>query len=138
MSQVTKSNNQGLFEILVAVAWIDGEIQAEEKEFLTKIAAEQNLELPEDLLNNYQAVSTSQCYDLLKDYLGSNPNSEDYNNLLSAVSTLIYSDNDIATEEASLLTKIQNLDPHATTSNSTFDKLIGKIQKLYQKGVNRV
>lgn len=138
MSQLTKNDSQGLFEILVAIAWIDGEIQSEEREFLTKIAAEQNLELSEDLLTNYQVTSTAQCYDLLRNYLGSNPNVEDYNKLLSAVSTLIYSDNDIATEEASLLTKIQSLDPQNSTNNSTFDKLIGKIQKLYQKGVKNV
>ena len=137
MSKLTK-NNRDLFEILVAIAWIDGEIQPEEKEFLTQIAAEQNLELSEDMLTNHQATSTDRCYDLLRDYLGSHPNIEDYNNLLSAVSTLIYSDNDIATEEASLLTKIQNLDPQNSTSNSTFDKIIGKIQKLYRKGVKNV
>ena len=138
MSELTKSNNRDLFKILVAVAWIDGEIQAEEKEFLIKIAAEKNVELSEDLLTTHQATSSSQCYALLRDYLGSNPNAEDYNNLLSAVSTLIYSDNDIATEEASLLTKIQNLDPQNSSTNSTFDKLIGKIQKLYRKGVQKV
>ncbi len=138
MSELTKNNSQGLFEILVAIAWIDGKIQSEEREFLTKIAAEQNLQLSEDLLTNYQATSTAQCYDLLQDYLGSNPKAEDYNQLLSAVSTLIYSDNDIATEEASLLNKIQSLDPQNSTNNSTFDKLIGKIQQLYQKGVKNV
>ena len=132
------ANNRDLFEILVAIAWIDGEIQPEEKEFLTQIAAEQNLEVSEDLLTNHKTTSSDRCYDLLRDYLGSNPNVEDYNQLLSAVSTLIYSDNDIATEEASLLTKIQNLDPQNSASNSSFDKLIGKIQKLYRQGVKKV
>ena len=138
MSQLTQNNSQDLFKILVAVAWIDGEIQSEEKDFLRKIAAEQNLEFSEALLTNHQATSSEECYNLLRQYLGSHPNSEDYYNLLSAVSTLIYSDNDIATEEASLLTQIQSLDPQNSASNSTFDKLIGKIQKLYQKGVKSV
>ena len=40
MSQLTK-NNQDLLEILIAVAWIDGEIQPEEKKFIEKIAGEQ-------------------------------------------------------------------------------------------------
>lgn len=138
MSELTENNNQDLFKILVAIAWIDGEIQSAEQEFLTKIAAEQNLEIPENLFDDRQYTSTAQCYDLLRDYLGSNPNAEDYNNLLSAVSTLIYSDDDIATEEASLLTKIQTLDPQNSTSNSSFDNVIGKIQKLYRKGIGKI
>lgn len=138
MPQLTQNNSQDLFKILVAVAWIDGEIQSEERDFLRKIAAEKNLEFSEVLLTNHQATSSEECYGLLRQYLGSHPNSEDYHNLLSAVSTLIYSDNDIATEEASLLTQIQNLDPRNSASNSTFDKLIGKIQKLYQQGVKSV
>lgn len=137
MSKLT-NKDRDLFEILVAIAWIDGEIQSEEKEFLTKIAAEKNLELSEDLLTNPQTTSSDRCYNLLRNYLGSHPNVEDYNNLLSAASTLIYSDNDVATEEAALLTKIQNLEPQNSTNNSTLDKLIGKIQKLYKKGVSSV
>ncbi len=138
MSQITENNNQDLFEILVAVAWIDGEIQLEEREFLEKIAAEQNLKSPTEvqaLLTNYQATSSQECYQLLEKYLGSNPNPADYDNLLSAVSSLIYSDNDIATEEASLLTQIQNLDPQNLKKHSAFDQLIGKIQQLYQAGL---
>ncbi|MCC0176192.1 TerB family tellurite resistance protein [Waterburya agarophytonicola K14] len=138
MSQLAKSNDRDLFKILVAVAWIDGEIQSQEREFLTKIAAEHNLELPEDLLTTRQLASTDRCYDLLREYLGSDPTTEDYENLLSAVSTLIYCDNDIATAEASLLTKMQNLDPRDRGNNSAFNKLIAKIQKLYQKGIDSV
>lgn len=137
MDQITE-NNQDLFEILVAIAWIDGEIQPEEKKFLEKIAAEQNLKSStevKELLTNYQATSSEQCYQLLEKHLGSNPNPEDYTNLLSAVSRLIYSDNDIATEEASLLTQIQNLDPQNLKQHSVFDKVIGKIQNLYQAGL---
>ena len=141
MSQLTKNSDRDLFEILVAVAWIDGEVQAEERVFLEKIATQHDLELSEDLLSTHQTTSTSQCCELLKQYLGSNPNSQDYENLLSAVSTLIYSDNDIATEEASLLTHIQNLNPNNpdnNSHNSTFNKLIKTIQKLYQAGMKQV
>ena len=140
MTQSTTNDNQDLFKILVAVAWIDGEIQAPERKFLEKVAAEQNLESAavQDLLTTHQATSTEQCYELLKAYLGSNPNAEDYQKLLSAVSTLIYSDDDIATEEASLLTQMQNLDPNNPANNSTFDKVIGKIQKLYRAGLSAV
>ena len=141
MSQLTNNNNQDLFKILVAVAWIDGEVQPEERKFLEKIAAQKNLESTvevQDLLASHQATSTAQVYELLKEYLGSNPSSDDYHDLLSAVSSLIYSDNDIATEEASLLTEMQNLDPTNSENSSVFDKLITKIQQLYQAGLSSV
>ena len=141
MSQLTQNTDRDLFKILIAIAWIDGEIQPEEKEFLEKIADQQNLQLSsevEELLANNQASSTAKCYELLREYMGSHPSQEDYQHLLSAVSSLIYSDNDIATEEAALLTQIQNLDPNNSQSNSTLDKLIAKIQKIYQKGLKQV
>ena len=141
MPQLAHNNNQNLFKILIAVAWIDGEVQPEERKFLEKIAAEQDLELTaelQDLLASHQATSTSQCYELFREYLGPQPNSEDYQNLLSAVSSLIYSDNDIATEEASLLTQMQNLDPSNLGKHSAFDKLITKIQEMYRAGLSSV
>ena len=134
-----KNNHQNLLRILVAIAWIDGEIQAEEKEFLSKIAFEQNICSPtelEEMLKQNQNSSSDKCYQLLSEYLGDKPSSEDYNHLLSAVSQLVYSDNDIATEEASILNKIQNLDPQKSPQNSVFDQVIGKIQKIYQAGLS--
>lgn len=139
MAQLAE-NNQNLLEILVAIAWIDGEIQPEEREFLEKIAVQQDLKSAtelQELLDKYRNSSSDRCYQLLKQYLGSNPQPADYDNLLSAVSKLIYSDDDIATEEASLLTKIQDLNPQNLKSNSTFDRVIGKIQKLYQSGMKK-
>ena len=138
MAQSTKSD-RNLLEILVAVAWIDGEIQPEERKFIEKIAVEQigSAAEVEDLLNNYRDSSPQQCYQLLEQYLGNSPEPDDYNNLLSAVSSLIYSDNDIATEEANLLTTIQNIDPQNYQKRSTLDRVIGKIQKLYRVGVGK-
>ena len=141
MTQLTKDSDRNLFEILAAVAWLDGEIQPAERKLLEKIATEKNLMAIasiEELLNTSKATSIEQCYQLLKSYLGSNPNQEDYQSLFSAVSSLIYSDNDIATEEAALLTQMQNLDPQNSANHSALDKAISKIQKLYQAGVSRV
>ena len=138
MPQLTK-NNQDLLEILIAVAWIDGEIQPEEKSFLAKIATEQNIASATELqtlLANYQGASLEQCYQLLDQYLGANPAPQDYENLLTAVSQLIYSDNDIATAEASVLTQLQNLNPQNLKSNSAFEQVIRKIQQLYRAGIN--
>ena len=137
MVQSTKSD-RNLLEILVAVAWIDGEIQPEERKFIEQIAVQigSSAEV-EDLLNNYRDSSQEQCYQLLEQYLGNSREPDDYNNLLSAVSSLIYSDNDIATEEANLLTTIQNIDPQNYRERSTLDKVIGKIQKLYKAGLGK-
>ena len=139
MAQLAK-NNRDLLEILVAIAWIDGEIQPEEREFLEKVAVQQELKSAtelQELLDKYRDSSSDRCYQLLEEYLGSNPQPADYDNLLSAVSKLIYSDDDIATEEASLLTKIQDLNPQNLKSTSTFDRVIGKIQKLYRTGMKK-
>ena len=138
MAQSTKSD-RNLLEILVAVAWIDGKIQPEERKFIEKIAVEKigSATEVENLLNNYQDSSPQQCYQLLEQYLGNSPKPDDYNNLLSAVSSLIYSDNDIATEEANLLTTMQNIDPQNYQKRSTLDKVIGKIQKLYRVGLGK-
>ena len=135
MSLSMKNKNKQLLEILVAAAWIDGEFQTEEKEYLTKIAEQQaSLEEAEiqQLLSNNESISSEKCYQLLEKYLGSNPNTEDYNRLLSAISSLVYSDGDIATEEAQLLTQLQELEPN---TNSVFDKILLRIQKLYRKGL---
>ena len=139
MAQLAE-NNRDLLEILVAIAWIDGEIQPEEREFLEKIAVQQDLKSAtelQELLDKHRDSSSDRCYQLLEQYLGSNPQPADYDNLLSAVSKLIYSDDDIATEEASLLTKIQDLNPQNLKSTSTFDRVIGKIQKLYRTGMKK-
>ncbi len=140
MTQLAKNNSQNLLEILVAVAWIDGEIQPEEKKFLESIAREQGISSEielKDLITNYADASSGTCYQLLEKYLGDNPNKADYESLLTAVSKLIYSDNNIATEEALILTQIQNLDPNNLKNHSTFDKTISIIQKLYQVGLSK-
>ena len=140
MVQLVNKGDRDLLEILVSIAWIDGEIQPEEKKLLEKITVENDMasagELP-DLFAQYQNASTDQCYRLIEEYVGSNPDLTDYNNLLNAVSKLIYSDNDIATEEAELLTKLQSLDPQHSQQNSTLDRVIGKIQQLYQKALKQ-
>ena len=136
---VRSVNDRDLLKILVAVAWIDGEIQPEEQKFLEQIATEQTESATElqALLTQHQGSSLEKCYQLLEQYLGENPDPADYDNLLTSVSKLIYSDDDIATEEASVLTKIQNLDPNNLKTRSTLDKAIAKIQQLYQKGLDK-
>lgn len=141
MSQTHSKMSRELFEILVATAWIDGEVQPQEQEYLAKLATEQGLSEDtevQNLLSNKQSISSARCYQLLRNYLGANPSLEDYQNLLSSISSLVYSDENIATEEAKLLTQLQELDPQNPTSDSVFDKVLGKIQSLYRKGLKSV
>ena len=130
--------NKQLFEILVGAAWIDGEIQPEEKEYLYKIGKQQGLTEEteiQELLSNSNGMSPAKCYQLLENYLGNSPKPEDYHHLLSAISTLVYSDGDIATEEAQLLNQLQELEPNNPPLNSVFDKVLSQIRKLYQKSL---
>ena len=68
MTKLTSNGNQDLWEILVAVAWIDGKIQPGEKQLLEKIAVEHNLAAiaeVEAILQRNQTSSTEKCYELL-------------------------------------------------------------------------
>jgi uncharacterized tellurite resistance protein B-like protein len=133
------ANEKQLLKILVGAAWIDGVIQPEERKYLHKMAIDRNL--AEDaqiksLLSEIKPVQPEQCYEWLQDYLGKNPSQEDYQGLLEAISALIYSDGDIQTQEANLLSKIQLLDPSVESRRSTFDKVLKHIQKLYRHAIS--
>jgi hypothetical protein len=76
---------------------------------------------------------SEQCYQWLNDYLGSHPTESDYQNLLEAIAALVYSDDEIANEEAKLLSELQSLAPTHESSQLTFDKLLKAIGRLYQQ-----
>jgi uncharacterized tellurite resistance protein B-like protein len=128
-----------LFKILIGAAWIDGSIQAEEREYLHKMSQEKNIsEDPEikSLLSEIKPVKVSECYRWLEEYLGDNPTSEEHQELVDSISALIYSDSNVETEEAKLLNRIQLLDPTNEHSKSALDKILSKIQSLYKKAIN--
>ncbi|MDJ0597999.1 MAG: TerB family tellurite resistance protein [Crocosphaera sp.] len=135
-----KSKKKQLLKILIGVAWIDGIIQVEEREYLKRMAETHDLseeaEL-KDLLSELKPVQPHQCYQWLEEYLGDNPTLDDYRELLETLSALIYSDGDVQMQEAQLLTKLQLLDPAQESPQSAFDKILKTIQKLYQKAVNQ-
>jgi uncharacterized tellurite resistance protein B-like protein len=138
MNDSTKTKQ--LLKILVGVAWIDGVIQSEEREYLHKKAQEYGLsDDPElkSLLSELKPVQPQECYQWLEEYLGSHPNTEAYQSLLEAMGAMIYSDGDVQTSEAQLLTKIQLLDPANDLPQSGFDKLLKSIQKVYRKAVSQ-
>lgn len=130
-----KNTAKQLLKILIGAAWIDGQIQPEERQYLQKTAQKHNLgEDPEirPLLNELKTVKPEQCYAWLEEYLGSHPSQKDYENLIEAISGLIYSDGEMATEEAQLITNLQQYEPANTSS---LEKVLQTVQKLYQRYV---
>lgn len=128
-----------IFKILIGTAWLDGIVQPEERVYLQTMAETQKLaDDPEikSLLSGLKIVNAMECYQLLETYLGENPNAEDYQQLIDAISTLIYSDGDIDTQEAKLLTHLQELDP-SKERKSAFDKVLKTIQSLYRKAISQ-
>ena len=128
-----------LIKILIGTAWIDGVIQPEEREYLHRIATNYQVENdPElkSLLSELKPVQAQECYIWLENYLGDNHQEEDYQELLEALSGIIYSDGDVQVQEAKLLTKLQELDPTHEQPKSSLDKLLEQIQKLYRKAIS--
>jgi uncharacterized tellurite resistance protein B-like protein len=137
---VANSNAKQLIKILIGAAWIDGKIQPEERDYLKRVAKEAGVaDDPEiqPLLYELRAVLPDECYDWVKQYLGDRPNSDDYQRLIEALSALIYSDGEVAIEEAKLLTRLQLLDPETASSKSSSNNVLKAIQKLYRRWIDK-
>ncbi len=135
-----QNKNKQLLKILIGAAWIDGIIQVEEREYLKRMAERHGLSEEsdlKDLLSELKPVQPNQCYQWLEEYLGDNPSTNDYQELLETLSALIYSDGDVQMQEAQLLTKLQLLDPAQDSPKSALDKILKTIQKLYKKAVDQ-
>lgn len=131
------SSVKNLVKILIGSAWIDGRIQPEERQYLRQIAHEKGVaEDPEikPLLHELVSVQPEQLQDWIKEYLGDRPNTEEYQNLIEAISGLIYSDGNVAIEEAKLLTKLQELS-RQSGSTQPGDTILKQIQRLYRRWV---
>jgi uncharacterized tellurite resistance protein B-like protein len=137
---VTNSSVKQLVKILIGAAWIDGKVQPEEREYLKRVATQSGVaDDPEiqPLLYELRAVLPDECYSWVKEYLGDRPSSEDYDRLIESLSALIYSDGDVATEEAKLLTRLQLLDPSSTAQKSGQNNVLKAIQKLYHRWIDK-
>lgn len=137
---VANSSVKQLVKILIGAAWIDGKIQPEEREYLHRVAKETGVaDDPEiqPLLYELRAVLPDECYGWLKEYLGDRPSLEDYQRLIEALSALIYSDGEVATEEAKLLTRLQLLNPASTSPKSGPNSILKAIQKLYRRWIDQ-
>ena len=129
------TNSKRLLKILIGAAWIDGKFQPEERQYLIKTAEKHQLAEDSEihaLLYELKTVRPDECYQWLEEYFGGYPSQETYEDLIEAISGLIYSDGEMANEEAKLLTQVQQYDPANTSS---LDKVLKTVQKLYQRYV---
>jgi uncharacterized tellurite resistance protein B-like protein len=130
---------KNLVKILIGAAWLDGQVQSEEQNYLRQIATEKGVADDPDiypLLNGLRAVSHSECYEWIEQYLGDRPSPEDCNTLLESVSGLIYSDGSIANEEAKLISTIQQFDLNGNASRKTL-KLVNNLYKRWVAVLDR-
>ncbi|MCC5634945.1 TerB family tellurite resistance protein [Nostoc sp. CHAB 5844] len=136
---VTDSNVKNLVKILIGAAWIDGIIQPEERQYLREIAQAKGLATDPEIkpwLYELVPVQPKECYAWVKEYLGDRPSLEDCESLIEAISGLIYSDGEVATEEARLLTQLQDLaEQDGSAQQSVHNALLKQIQKLYRRWV---
>jgi len=136
---VPDSNVKNLVKILIGAAWIDGIIQPEERQYLREIAHAKGLAHDPDIkpwLYELVPVQPKECYAWVKEYLGDHPSLEDCENLIEAISGLIYSDGEVGTEEAKLLTKLQELaELNDSGQQPIHNALLKQIQKLYRRWV---
>ncbi|NBD15927.1 MAG: TerB family tellurite resistance protein [Cyanobacteria bacterium] len=124
-----------LLKILIGAAWIDGKFQPEERQYLIKTAEKHQLANDPEiraLLYELKTVQPEECYRWLEEYFGGSPSQQQYEDLIEAISGLIYSDGEMASEEAKLLTQVQQYDP---ANISSLDKVLKTVQKLYQRYV---
>ncbi len=129
-----------LVKILVGVAWIDGQIQPEERQYLQGVAQKQGLADDPELkswLSELRPISTSECYAGIGEYLGATPTLEACQQLIEAISGLIYSDGDVGIEEAKLLTQLQETEPSSVASGHLQQSVVQALQTLYRRWVNR-
>lgn len=127
-----------LLKILIAAAWIDGRIQPEERQYLLQIAQEKGIATDPEIkpwLYELVPVKPAECYEWVKEYLGSSPSTEDCQSLIQDMSGLIYSDGEVAIEEAKLLAKIQQLSDESESNQRRLNIILKHIQKLYRRWV---
>jgi hypothetical protein len=136
-AMVTDSQVKKLVKILIAAAWIDGKIEPEERQYLREIAQVKGLASDPEIkpwLYELVPVQPGEYSRWLGEYLGDRPRLEDYQNLIFAISELIYSDDDVGVEEAWLLTKNESMKLNQCTE-ADYRQLLKQIQKLYRRWV---
>ncbi len=127
-----------LLKVLIAAAWIDGRIQPEERQYLQQIAKEKDIATDPEIkpwLYELVPVKPDQCYEWVKEYLGSSPSTQECQTLIQDISGLIYSDGEVAIEEAKLLAKIQELSDKSESNQCHLNIILKHVQKIYRHWV---
>ena len=133
---VSNPDVKQLLKILIAAAWIDGRIQPEERQYLLQIAQQKDIATDPEIkpwLYELVPVKPAECYQWVKEYLGDSPSTEDCQNLIQDISGLIYSDGEVATEEAKLLAKIQQWSNESESNQPLLNNFLKQVQKLYRR-----
>jgi hypothetical protein len=131
------AQKRSLLRILIGVAWLDGEIKSEERQYLTKVAQTHNLDRDpqiDSLLTSPTPIPPGDCERWIQDYLGDRSIYDD-DGLIEAISGLIYSDGDVATAEANLLVNIQSSPSSGVPPQSP---LTARIRQLYQNWFQQI
>jgi carotenoid cleavage dioxygenase len=100
-------DHKQLLKLLVGIAWIDGELEPGEQEFLQRMANEKGLaDDPEiqSLLLSDRPVPPEECYGWLQTYL--NTGDKDFQELYEAINSLMYSDGTLDSEEKEFLAEL--------------------------------
>ncbi len=128
-----------LVKILIGVAWLDGEIQPEERAYLSKVAQTHHLADPEIAALLSTPISQKECQDSIETYLGSSlfldSSNDTQDRLLEAISGMIYSDGDVAMAEAQILMSFQSAE---TPTNLESTPFISKLRQLYRNWVKKI
>ncbi|MEA5571152.1 TerB family tellurite resistance protein [Calothrix sp. UHCC 0171] len=133
---ITDSSVKSLVKILIGAAWIDGVMQAEERQYLRHIAEEKGIANDPEIkpwLYELVQVKPDEFYQWVHEYLGDRPSNEECENLIQTISGLIYSDGEVATEEAKLLNKLMKI--HEDSNQPIANTVLKQVQKLYRRWV---
>ena len=136
-----QSSTQALLKILIGAAWIDGTVQPEERKYLRQLAEEQGLANDPELkplLYELIQVKPEQCYAWIEDYLSHAASPQACQELLEAISGLIYSDGSVEIEEAKLLNRIQEIEAACDMTKSMPKALLGSVQKMYRNWLGKL
>jgi hypothetical protein len=131
------TQSQLLVKILIGVAWLDGKIEPEERQYLTKVATAHQVDGDTEihpLLDGAMKVTPAMCQEWIQAYLGDRSINDD-DKLIEAISGLIYSDGDVATAEAQLLIDIQATPAPVQPAEQ---QVLTKIRRLYQGWVKKI
>jgi uncharacterized tellurite resistance protein B-like protein len=130
-------NSRLLVKILIGVAWLDGKIQPEERQYLDRVL--QTHQLHDDaelqsLLAGTISVTPTACEGWIQEYLGDRSINDD-DRLIEAISSTIYSDGDVAIAEAKFLNDIQST---PTAAPPYTGAIVDKLRQLYRGWVDRL